>query len=1196
MTSSTCTATTRIRVSTGSGLRSTWRADVGQTSLASTNHGSVRGLCDHHAACEKHGLKAIHGIEAYLVDDATLRGLDADEKRFIEQNAANRDEAKEAKKEAQRLRMDRDHITIWAMDREGLRNLFRLSSWSWNEGYYFKPRLDFERLREFSAGLAISTGCPGGVVTSPLRRGDFRTAIDRTTQLADVFGDRLYVEIMPHVLHGAERLNEHLIKLAARFDLKLLATQDSHYPTREEAKAQEALLCINTRDKMSNPPASHDYPHGRFCFDSTNYWLRSRAEMETAWEATKLPISKTTIRAALDETMLFAERCTARLEFAKKGQYLVSPPLPEGVPDHDAWLRRLCAKGIRTRYRTDLASWPDVYKDRLIKELDLLRDLGFAPYFCAVWDIATWARSQGILLGPGRGSVGGSLVAYLIGLHDVDPIVHGLVLERFLSRERTSLPDIDTDIEKGRGEEVVNELERRYGTDRIAGITTSMAFRGKMVLQSLGRIHELPGQDVLAVTSLITEGQDQETLAEGTIAQVLDTTAPGQAFEERYPDVAQVARQLEGQLRTVGTHPAGLIVSSELIRDLVPLESRPRPGTKDGRMPVVAFDMHVVEKFGLVKLDLLRLNVLRQIASAVRLIPGGVDFDILDRADDPRVYEHVLSAGRFTGIFQFDTPSARRLCNGVRLDCLADVATMTALNRPGPMGSGLADQYVLRKRGEPFERPHPIVWECTSDTFGVIVYQEQIMEGARRYAGYSADEVNGFRDAVAKKKGLSEHHDRFISGAVTTANVEEADAEVLWDSLVSFASYAFNKSHSYEYGLLAYWCAWLKHHHPAEFWTGMLSWEEERQKQIAFSFDARQSGQTVLPPDVNASGTTFRLVDGAIVGSLSEVHGVGPKASSLIEQCGPYTSLVDFREKTSKAGRGVHRGVFTALVKATAFRRLFPHTKALVESAETIWDALGNGLEPRFDVPPQEYDADALVEIASSVYPIYVSETGDTAIDVAYRRLCGEASRPLVLPHPFAQHFEVVVGHVVLVKLSRDEARSAGVVLIGPDGTDLPCRASQGVLVRCSDVLAKAGRRVVACVVNSRGRYSIVHAFDATTFDPKDGIVQAVLNPKRTRPADPHAVLARLPEDTTGRVEGVLLTKSVKRDKNGRPYAILGLLGSRGFVDVFVFSECWKQSPRKGLEIGSFVRASAKCSGNRLKGSIFVASAPVAMA
>lgn len=758
-------------------------AAMGQRRIAFTDHGTVRGLYDAHKACDEHGLALIPGAELYLADDAIRHGLTPEEKRDIQSKVANKQEAKRELAAATKRLQDRDHITVWALNETGLVNLYRLTTWAWTHGFYGKPRVDFKRLKEYRAGLAVSSGCAGGVVAAHVLAGHVERARQRAEELAEMFGDRFVVEVMPHIPKerpGGDHLAATMVNLARSVGAPIVATQDAHYPVAKDAHAQDVLLCVNTRSKMDESE--------RFRFDSYSYWLRSREEMATAF-ATVPGMEKRSVEEALDGTMAFADRVVPSFRTVAPGTYLVAPELPPGFVTYDEWLYALCRDGAVTRYGVPLYGVGAGVRERLLHELRTIRDLGFAAYFCAVRDVVDWARGRGILVGPGRGSAAGSLVSYLLRITDVDPLHHGLLFERFMSPGRTTdLPDIDTDVEAARRDEVLDYLRKRYGEDRVAHISTHNMLGGRSTLRDLVRVYDRKGTEIAPLIGVIPQTVGPDAEEHNALSQALRETEVGRVFAEQHPDIAEVAERLEGQMRSAGLHAAGIVVASRPLTDIVPLETRPRKG--GGRIPAIAFDMHGVEAAGLVKLDVLGLHTLTMLRRAFELSGAkSEDFDL----EAPDVLEG-FTRGHFVGVFQFDSPSSRKLCRGFEFHRFADVAAMTALNRPGPMKTGMADLFKQRHADSSKIEPlHPVYDRVMAETYGVPIYQEQVITLARDLGGYTPEGADKLRKLIAKKlPGLAAEEDTFVAGAVAHGMDEDA-AKGVFKSLVGFGGYGFNK-------------------------------------------------------------------------------------------------------------------------------------------------------------------------------------------------------------------------------------------------------------------------------------------------------------------------------------------------------------------------------------------------------------------
>jgi len=1131
--------------------------EMGQSAIAFTEHGSVRGLYEATVAAKEAGLKLIPGCEFYMAEDATRRGLTAEEKADLHARFLDPLEYREhAKALESRLRV-RDHVTVWALNDEGVRSLCRLSSWSWTKGYYYKPRIDLTRLLEHREGLAVSSGCMSGIVASPLRHREVELAVSRAEILAEAFGDRFYIEVMPHVVDEPQ-LAPMLLNLADRVGARVLATQDAHYPRQEDSVAHDVFLCIQTQDRMDNPER-------KFQFSTRDFWLRSREEMRSAYRVNYPMVSDRRVEAMLDETVAFSERCSGGLDLAPTGKYLVAPTLPPDFRTYDEWLVHLCRQGLRDRF-PGMEVLPEVYRDRLLHELRTIRDLNFAPYHIAVWDIRRWSREQGIACGPGRGSAAGSLVCYLLRITDLDPIVHGLMFERYLAPGRKGLPDVDMDFEATRREEAIDYVRQQYGEDRVARISTRMTLGGKGVLQDLARVYGIPPSDVLPVSSQIISANTEEDSEGGNLGDVLEGTEAGRAFTAKYPDVVAVARRLEGTVRGVGQHAAGVVISSVPLADVVPVESTTR--SEDGeRVAMVAFDQHGAENTGLVKVDFLGLKAMSMMAKVVELT--GVKTEEIP-LEDPEVLQ-AFTDHRFVGIFQFDSPAAHRTCHGFTFKRFGDIAAMTALDRPGPARTGLVKQYVDRSlRPESVPSVHPIYDEVFKETYGVPVYQEQVIRLVRDLCGYTPERADEFRKKVAKKIGLNDERAPFLEGAEESGMFPE-DAERLFDRLVGFAEYAFNKSHSYSYAVIAHWQMWFKVHHPVEFFTALLATETDSEKQLRIAGEARRCGIQVLPPDVCHSGDRFEMVSTpegpAIVGSVADLKGIGPDTAREIAARRPFKDLLDFYRKTAGEKEKPVRltaGHFEILAKATALRSLCPASRPLVVNARVVWEALKSGILPEFDLGGiREFSAEERAEVAGEVYPMFRDLKGVTVFDAVEKRLREASSRVSVYPSGIDLNKVgggMVLGRLAKVKLFPEEGggRSGRVLLVGPDGGEIVLRVDAEVLDKCGSALSKTGIILAGLYyvggqqrVSSDGLWRVDSLLAGESPSP---VTEFLLHPVKTHPRDPAAGLRKAQEDESFTVEGMVVRVQQRRDKSGGRMLVVSLLGSAGYVRFFVWA------------------------------------------
>jgi len=1155
--------------------------ELGQTSLAMTEHGTLRGLISAQEACDAAEIKFIPGIEAYLSDDMDARGISKEDRARIASLYDDPIEAKIATKAAESARRDRDHITLWAMDDIGLKNLYRLSSESWNRGFYYKPRLDLNLLEKCSEGVIASTGCPGGVVTSPIRRGDFAEALRRFDRLKTAFGDRLYVEVMPHKMHDCEDLADILIELGG--EATLIATQDAHYPSKDDAPAQECMVCLHAGECVSDT--------ARFsarAFGETEFYIKTRSEMIDAYA--KIGVSRTLAAKMCDATEEFSDRCTSRVHRAKTGEFLVSPPLGDHETYSD-WLIDICVNGYMMRYGVDLN---DAFEnpmgeaeqkrvERFIHEYEVISKAGFEPYLIMVWDVIRFCRDSKIRVGPGRGSAAGSLVCYLMGITNIDPVKYGLSFERFLVEGRKDLPDVDVDIQGDRRHEVIEYLSEKYGHDRVSLISTSITMRGKGAIRDVARVYEVPSSETERLTSIITDAISEEDRGD-TIADALKNTEIGKAFAKKFPDVSEIAMKMEGNLKTVGIHPAGIVVSPAPIMTVVPLESRANP-SGDGRVAVTAFGMEDIEKQGLVKLDILGLDAMTM--QSIACLEASIDDIDSISLNDVRTLD-AFTAGRFGGIFQYDSPGSRKLCRGFEFKKFLDIATMTALNRPGPLLSGLAQQFIVRSEDPSKVEPvHPIYDEIMSSTYGVIVYQEQLIELAHKLAGYTAAEADGFRKRVAKKKGVTEDHAKFVDGCIS-AGMMRNTAESLFDKLVGFGSYAFSLNHAAAYGMIGYQMMYLKVYHPGAFYAAALSIKEKDQDQLRMAGEARVSGIPVSPPDVNHSKSYFAYITRPkveIVGAIKSIKGIGESTADAIQACGPYMSLLDFYVKT--ADTGVNKGTFSALAACNALRTISSHRKILVENSDIIWESLKKGFDVVLDVPEivEDYSQREAVMIAAARYKLFIDEDGMTEAYVATEMIRSKISRHVVVPGEAPEEgpdWCIVAGRLNTTKTfgGRGE-KSARISIISDAGIEIAGRVDADALEQCSVAIEKAGKMIVAIVYVRSGDNGVSYSVDmAWTIDAimngEGEVLDWLRRAPRTKPRDPSTALSRIDVGRTTTISGMVIKVRNHVDKNGGAMKTFSILGEKGYTRVLCFASRTASKDSSLIKHGNVITVSVK--------------------
>lgn len=932
-------------------------SERGNKAIAFTDHGTMRGYYQQLLETQERGIKPIFGIEFYVANDMRRKGLTEDEKAEVTEGL-KRAEWKSAIKQyedAHGIR-DRWHLTVWAKNEKGLKNLFKLSSLAYLEGFYYKPRIDLKTLMENGDGLIVATGCLSSPINDRCVLGQRKKAMEIADTLWERFGpDGLALEIQPHEIPDQITANKFILDLAKRWGptARLMATQDAHYVHEGDHEHHEVLLCIGTGSNLSDPD--------RFRFDGTEFFMKTRAQMYKTFMAHHGYMSKENVKAALDNTIVFSEMVDEKIIEIDRFKCLLPnieiPAVHES--DEDAYARAICVDGwdwrdIDARARahaervgTTYEKARQIYVDRLKMELTAIRRQKFTGYFLIVRDLYNWARKQEIMCGPGRGSAAGSLVSYLMGITAVDPIEHGLLFERFISPTRIDMPDIDMDFEDVRRQEIIEYLRNKYGHDKVCQIATVAKLSGKQCLRDVARVLEVPLPEVNAVTQSIIERSSGDERVSQTIEDSFKEFKVCQEFDKKYPKVLYHAKKLEGMAKNLGMHAAGVVTSPVPLMEIVPLEVRKHEG-KD--IVVSAIDMYGCAAMGLLKLDVLGLRTLAVLKDAVKAIKvrHGVDLDLeaLD-LNDKKVLQG-FTDHEYVGIFQYDSTGADAVCRGVNFVHFEDIAAMTALNRPGTARSGLATQYVERKKNPKLVAKasyHPKVSEITGDTLGIIVYQEHVLRIFTEVAGFTPATADSLRKKIAKKWGdesIGKERENFINGAVkNTPGMTPEIAGKLMDAITFFGSYGFNKSHATAYGVIAYWGMWLKTYYPLEFYWALLRHEPDRIRIQQFAKDAKKHDIELMPPSVSYSGQHFKIdpTKRAIRGSLVDIKGVGEAASGAIMSNQPYSDFFDFLKRVDR--RKCHKGVILSLAKAGALDELLPNVKWFIENIEAFWLALG---------------------------------------------------------------------------------------------------------------------------------------------------------------------------------------------------------------------------------------------------------------
>jgi DNA polymerase-3 subunit alpha len=923
-------------------------AELEMPAVALTDHGSLAGAIDLYQAARKEGVKPVLGCEVYVADDRK-----AQQKGYA-------------------------HLTLLAETTEGYGNLIRLSSLGYLEGYYYKPRVDWELLQTHGKGLVALSGCLSGRVCKALEESRERDAEAELDRLEQVFGrENVYVELQNAHLEVQQRITPQLAELAAKRGLPTVATGDVHYLRHEDARAHEALLCIQSGDSLRNPD------HWRF--ETDHFYFKTPQEM-----AGDFPGHEDALRRTLE----VAERCNVEIEL---GRILLPKFETPGGRDAFEYLVELCEAGAVKRYGTVT---PEL-RERLQLELKTIREMGFSDYFLIVADFVGFAKRNGIAVGPGRGSAAGSLVAYCLEITDLDPIRYDLLFERFLNPGRKSMPDMDIDFAVEGRERVINYVREKYGRDRVAQIITFGTMAARAAVRDAGRVLEHPYGVVDRIAKLIPEGPGQ------TLAECLK---PGAELKQAYDadpvakEIVDLARPLEGLTRQDGIHAAAVVIGAEPLTNLVPVQQK-----GPDQEVVTQFDGVTIEKLGLLKMDFLGLRNLDVIEKAVELVPG-LDIATIP-LDDRKTYE-MLARGESTGVFQFESSGMRDALRSVKPTEFEDLIALGALYRPGPMA--YIPAYAARKNGrEKVTYPDERLKAITASTYGICVYQEQYMEIAKHIAGFTPAEADDLRKAIGKKihSLMASLKDKFLEGCASTGTAV-AVAQQLWADMEQAQDYSFNKSHAACYALISYRTAWLRANHPREYMAALISSVMNTKDKVPFYVNAcHELGIEVLPPDVNESQVDFAVVEGKIRFGLNAVKNVGEATCRAIvsarEEGGPFASVGDLLTRVD--AQLLNRRVLEALAKCGALDRIAPsrlgvldertldqllayaqrHQSDRLLGQASIFD-LGDSdtshadHEPR--IPVVEADKQALLRLEKESLGLYVSEHPLTGVRDQLRR------------------------------------------------------------------------------------------------------------------------------------------------------------------------------------------------------------------
>jgi DNA polymerase-3 subunit alpha len=947
-------------------------ANQNMPAIAMTDHGNVFGAFEFHKLGKAAGVKPIIGIEAYVAPESRF------DKRRVKWAEGGEDDVSGGGAYT--------HMTLLAENNQGLSNVFKLSSLASLEGFYYKPRIDYELLSKYSEGIIATTGCPAGEIQTRLRMGDYQEALAAASHMRDIFGSENYfLEVMDHSIDIEKRVLTDLLKLGKELNLPLLATNDLHYTHHKDAAAHEVMLCIQSGSTLADPK--------RFKFDNSEFYLKSAQQMRQLFK--DLP-------GACDNTLLIAQRCETTM---REGENLLPRfPVPAGESE-DSWLIKQSNQGLAAKMSGQI---PPEYQERLNFELDVIMKMGFPGYFLVVADLCNHARQVGIRVGPGRGSAAGSLVSYSLGITGLDPIKFSLLFERFLNPERISMPDIDLDFDERRRSEMIAYATKKYGDDRVAQIITYGTIKSKQAIKDSTRVLGYP----YALGERLTKSLPPSVMGKDiSLSGVfnMDDDRYGEASElrnlyETNPDskrIVDTALGIEGLKRQWGVHAAGVILSKEPLLNVIPIHRR----EADGAI-ITQFDMGACEATGLLKMDFLGLRNLSVLDDCIINIEKNLGKKIVLETlplKDEKTFE-LLSRGDTLGVFQLDSAPIRSLLRSMAPDSFEDIAAVIALYRPGPMGEDSHNKYADYKNGRKVpvaihaELDKPLN-EILKDTYGLIVYQEQVLAIARKVAGFTLGRADLLRKAMGKKdkKILDKERVHFEEGM--KSNGFSADAiEKLWQTLIPFSDYAFNRAHSAGYGLLSFWTAYLKANYPTEYMAALLtSVRDDKDKSALYLNECRRMGIRVLPPDVNESDSGYTPIGKDIRFGLTAIRNVGENVvASIIENRkikGKYLSFGDFLAKVD--AHVCNKKTIESLIKAGAFDSL-GHTRrglmmvylealdavAETKRAEAIgqFDLFGSATSTSsvsgvdLDIPNSEWEKMMLLGYEREMLGLYVSD------------------------------------------------------------------------------------------------------------------------------------------------------------------------------------------------------------------------------
>ncbi|MEA2683952.1 MAG: polymerase subunit alpha [Chloroflexota bacterium] len=841
---------------------------AGQDAIAITDHGSLYGVVPFYKACTEAGVKPIVGVETYVAQ----RSLHDKESRI-----------------------DRDphHLVLLAQNHAGYQNLMKMVSIAHLQGYYVRPRVDKELMAQHSEGVIALSACLAGEVSQRVQANDIDGAVKVAEEYREIYGDRYFLEIQNHGIPEEEDTRKGVIEVARRTGIPMVATNDSHYTAQADAGVHDVLLCIQTGKRVSDT--------NRMKFSGDGFYMRDADEMRGLFPE---------VLEAVANTAQVAAMCDLKIELG--GMLLPRYEVP-GELTPDQYLRTLCEDGFRQRYPSATAE----QQTRLDYELSVITEMGYAAYFLIVWDFVHHAKTHGVTVGPGRGSAAGSIVSYCLDITTLDPLQYGLIFERFLNKDRVSMPDIDIDFSVAGRESVIRYVSEKYGEGRVAQIGTFGTMAGKAAIRDVGRVLDVPIAEVDPIAKMVPVHQGKTVSLKKSMEQVSELRAIYNS-DPRYKELIDTAQRLEGITRSVGTHAAGVVIAPEPIVNFVPLQR----GTTDRSTIVTQYEMTAIQELGLLKMDFLGLRNLDIIDSCIQLVKRhrGLDIDLPNLPlDDQKTFD-MLCQGDTVGVFQLESPGMRRILTGLRPTRFEDISVINALYRPGPIEAGLIDTYIACKNGQQeVVYMHPLLEDLLRDTYGVPVYQEQVMETAVILAGFTRGESDILRAAMGKKDKvkMAKQREKFIAGCLANG-IPEGEAAGVFTKIEYFAGYSFNRAHTAAYGMISYQTAYLKANYTREYLCALLQHEPDQARTAGIVVDCQDHGIQVMPPAVNHSEVDFAVVgDNQVAFGMKGIKNVGIKAIELMvaerERNGEFESLLDLCMRLDL--HEVNKRVLEALIK-----------------------------------------------------------------------------------------------------------------------------------------------------------------------------------------------------------------------------------------------------------------------------------------